>query len=157
MSYENDYAKVGDSGETEMINSYVPSKCRSVLKSSTSWGLREAVYSDIYAYAKRLSFQRQGQFLRNTKYQKAGGSKLRGISRNQIRIGVATDKVNTVFFVEGKGKPSQKITYETFVKHIAPNSTLIHDKEAAHQKLVSAFANPKTLRYREFFAVNTRL
>lgn len=32
------------------------------------------------------------------------GSKLRGISKNQIRIGVATDRVNTVFLVEGKRK-----------------------------------------------------
>jgi hypothetical protein len=64
------------------------------------------------------------------------GSKPRGISKNQIRIGVATDKVNTVFKVEGKGKPSQKKTYETFKNHIAPNSTLMHDKEKAHIKLV---------------------
>ena len=64
------------------------------------------------------------------------GSKLRGISKNQIRIGVATDKVNTIFLVEGKGKPSQKKTYETFGKRIAPNSILIHDKEPAHKKLV---------------------
>jgi len=64
------------------------------------------------------------------------GSKLRGISKNQIRIGVATDKVNTLFLIEGRGKPSQKITYETFGNRIAQNSTLIHDKEAAHRKLV---------------------
>jgi transposase-like protein len=50
------------------------------------------------------------------------GNKLRGISKNQIRIGVATDKVNTLFLVEGKGKPSQKKTYETFGNRIAPNS-----------------------------------
>jgi len=64
------------------------------------------------------------------------GSKLRGISKNQIRIGVATDKTNTLFLVEGKGKPSQKKTWETFGHRIAPKSTLIHDKETAHNKLV---------------------
>jgi hypothetical protein len=64
------------------------------------------------------------------------GGKLRGISNNQIRIGVATDKVNTLFLVEGKGKPSQKKTYETFGKRITPNSTLVHDREMAHGKLV---------------------
>jgi len=68
------------------------------------------------------------------------GSKLRGISQNQIRIGVATDKRQTIFLVEGVGKPSQKKTYETFGSHIAPNSTLIHDKEAAHKKLVKELA-----------------
>jgi transposase-like protein len=64
------------------------------------------------------------------------GSKLRGISRNQICIGVATDKRQTVFLVEGTGKPSQKRTYEAFKSHIEPKSTLIHDKESAHKKLV---------------------
>jgi len=71
----------------------------------------------------------------DVEYNENGG-KLRGISENQIRIGVATDNVNTIFLVEGKGKPSQKKTYETFKNRIAPNSTLIHDKEAAHKKLV---------------------
>lgn len=64
------------------------------------------------------------------------GSKLRGISKNQIRIGVATDKTNTIFLVEGTGKPSQKNTYETFGNHIARNSTLVHDNESAHRRLV---------------------
>lgn len=64
------------------------------------------------------------------------GSKLRGISQNQIRIGVATDKRQTVFLVEGVGKPTQKKTYEIFKSHIEPKSTLIHDKEQAHNKLV---------------------
>ena len=64
------------------------------------------------------------------------GGKLRGISKNQIRIGVATDKVNTLFLVEGTGKPPQKTTYETFGNRIMTKSKLIHDKEAAHKKLV---------------------
>ena len=68
------------------------------------------------------------------------GSKLRGISKNQIRIGVATDQLQTVFLVEGTGKPSQKKTYEIFGSHIESNSTLIHDKESAHKKLVKELA-----------------
>ena len=68
------------------------------------------------------------------------GGKLRGISKNQICIGVATDKQNTLFLAEGIGKPSQKKTYELFAEHIRPNSTLIHDKEKAHKKLVSKLA-----------------
>jgi hypothetical protein len=64
------------------------------------------------------------------------GNKLRGISKNQICIGVATDKKQTIFLVEGFGKPSQKRTYETFRSHIKRKSTLIHDKETAHKKLV---------------------
>jgi hypothetical protein len=68
------------------------------------------------------------------------GSKLRGVSKNQICIGVATDKNQTVFLVEGTGKPSQKSTYETFRNHIKPKSTLIHDKETAHKQLVDKLA-----------------
>ena len=64
------------------------------------------------------------------------GQLLRGLSRNQICIGVATDKKQTICFVEGLGKPSQKRSYDTFKDHIALGSTLIHDKEKTHRKLV---------------------
>ena len=68
------------------------------------------------------------------------GNKLRGLSNNQICIGVATDKRHTIFLVEGTGKPSQKKTHDTFISHIEPKSKLIHDKESAHKKLVKALA-----------------
>ena len=64
------------------------------------------------------------------------GNLLRGLSRNQICVGVATDKTQSICFVEGNGKPSQKSSYQTFKDHIAPGSTLIHDKETTHKKLV---------------------
>ena len=74
------------------------------------------------------------------------GNYLRGLSRNQICIGVATDKKHTVCFVEGFGKPSQKSSYETFKGHIAEGSTLIHDKEKTHKKLVEKL-NLKSVSY----------
>ena len=64
------------------------------------------------------------------------GTLLRGLSRNQICIGVATDKKHTVCLMEGYGKPSQKRSFQTFKDHIQPGSTLIHDKESTHRKLV---------------------
>ena len=64
------------------------------------------------------------------------GTFLRGLSRNQICIGVATDKKNTICYFEGYGKPNQKRSFETFKDHIQPGSTLIHDKEATHRKLI---------------------
>lgn len=70
--------------------------------------------------------------------RKEDGTKYRGLSHNQICIGVATDKRNTICFIEGFGKPSIKKSFETFSSHIASGSTLIHDREAAHKKLVSA-------------------
>jgi hypothetical protein len=66
----------------------------------------------------------------------ADGTKLRGLSKNQICIGVATDKKHTIFLVEGTGKPSQKKTYDAFKSHIEPKSRLNHDKESAQKKLV---------------------
>lgn len=68
--------------------------------------------------------------------RKENGDKLRGISKNQICIRVATDKTRTLFLVEGTGKPSQKKTLEAFRNHIQPGSTLIHDRESAHEKLI---------------------
>lgn len=68
------------------------------------------------------------------------GHKLRGLSNNQICIGVATDKQHTIFLVEGTGKPSQKKTHDTFITHIEPGSKLIHDKESAHKRLVNVLA-----------------
>ena len=66
------------------------------------------------------------------------GSKPRGLSHNQICIGVATDKTNVYCMIEGMGKPSQSKSYETFKDHISPGSTLIHDREATHKKLISS-------------------
>lgn len=68
--------------------------------------------------------------------RKEDGTKYRGLSHNQICIGVATDKAQIVCLVEGLGQPSQKKSYETFKDHITPKSMLIHDKDDAHKKLV---------------------
>jgi hypothetical protein len=64
------------------------------------------------------------------------GNKLRGLSLNQMCIGIVCDKSRTLCVFEGYGKPSQKKTYESFKDHIEVGSTLIHDKENAHRKLV---------------------
>jgi len=64
------------------------------------------------------------------------GGKLRGLSVNQMCIGVVCDKSKTLCIFEGYGKPSQKNTYTLFKDHIAPGTTIVHDKESAHKKLV---------------------
>jgi hypothetical protein len=64
------------------------------------------------------------------------GNKLRGLSVNQMCIGVACDKSRTICIFEGYGKPSQKKTYKLFKNHIETGSTLIHDNDNAHKKLV---------------------
>ena len=64
------------------------------------------------------------------------GKKLRGLSSNQMCIGVLCDKKQTLCIFEGYGKPTQKKTYEFFKEHIISGSSIIHDKEKAHKKLV---------------------
>jgi hypothetical protein len=210
--YDDRHGKVSESGETEMINSYVPCKCpfcggaefvkrgltasgvqrylcvckktfvpttgtifdehklsisewieyclnlfRYVSINADSWNNKNAFTTSRYWLQKLfLTLERvqdsivlSGNVWFDETYYRVrsedvehnkDGSKLRGISRNQIRIGVATDKVNTLFLVEGNGRASQKKTYETFANRIASNSTLIHDKETAHKKLVKELA-----------------
>lgn len=65
------------------------------------------------------------------------GKKLRGLSVNQICIGVACDNEHVFCVLEGKGKPSQGKTWSAFKDHIENGSVLIHDKENAHKTLVS--------------------
>lgn len=65
------------------------------------------------------------------------GSNPRGLSRNKICIGVATDKTNTVIIAEGFGKPSQKMSYDAFSSHIKQGAILVHDKETTHKKLIT--------------------
>ena len=72
----------------------------------------------------------------NEVYHKEDGKKLRGLSSNQMCIGVACDKIQTFCVFEGYGKPTQKKTYESFRHNIVVGSTLIHDNDNAHKKLV---------------------
>jgi len=206
--YADRHRNVGDSGEADMINSYVPAKCpfcasekfkksgrtrsgvqrfmcgcgktflpttgtifdehrisisewmeyclnlfRHVSITADSWSNKNAFPTSRYWLQKLFLTLESVQnsivladrvWLDETFYsvrsedivRKESGDKLRGLSKNQICIGVATDKKYTLFLVEGTGKPSQKKTLEAFRSHIKPGATLIHDRESAHAKLV---------------------
>jgi len=208
MHYADRHRKVEESGETEMINEYVPAKCpfcesmkfkrngysneiqrymcancgktflpttgtifddhkisisewieyclnvfRHVSLTAGSWNNKNAFTTSRYWLQKLFSTLGNVQdnivltdkiWLDETFYsvrsediiRKENGDKLRGLSQNQICIGVATDKIHTLFIVEGNGKPSQKKTFEAFRNRIEPGAVLIHDKESAHRKLV---------------------
>jgi len=207
--YEARHPKLSETGEAEMINSFVPTKCpycgseqfirrgltangiqryscscgqrflptthtifdghkisvsewieyclnlfRYVSINADSWNNKNAFSTSQY-WLKKLfltleSYQysiilHETVWLDETYYpvitsqidRKEDGTKYRGLSHNQICIGAATDKRNILCFVEGLGKPSQRKSFQAFANHIAPGSTLVHDKEAAHKKLVS--------------------
>lgn len=65
------------------------------------------------------------------------GSRPRGLSKNKMCIGVACDTQKIYCAYEGQGKPSQRGTLAIFKDHIVPGSTLIHDEEKAHKRLVT--------------------
>jgi len=210
MRYKTHHRKISESGEAEMVNTYVPEKCpfcssekfkksgytdsgvqrykcacnktflpttgtifddhkisvsewmeyclnlfRHVSILADSWNNKNAYKTSRYWLQKLFLTLESVQneivlsgkvWLDETFYSVISedithnddGKKLRGLSNNQICIGVATDKQQTIFLVEGTGKPSQKKTYDTFRERIKPKSTLIHDKESAHKKLVEA-------------------
>ena len=211
--YEDRHSTVGESGEADMINSYVPTRCaycasekfkrsgrtqsgvqrymcgdcgktflptsgtlfddhkisisewmeyclnlfRHVSITADSWNNKNAFTTSRYWLQKlflTLETVQNGVILRDCVWldetfyrvrsedvvRNADDKKLRGLSRNQICIGVATDKKNTLFLVEGTGKPSQKKTFEAFGAHIERGATLHHDKESAHTKLVRELA-----------------
>lgn len=64
------------------------------------------------------------------------GKKLRGLSKNQICLGIAYDGRYVYARVEGFGKTFQKKTKDTFINHIKAGSHLIHDKEKSHKILI---------------------
>lgn len=70
-------------------------------------------------------------------WRRPDGKLPRGISRNQLCIGVGVDESGkSVFIHEGKGHVSMARTWDTFGSRIAPGSTLVHDLDHSHGKLV---------------------
>ena len=64
------------------------------------------------------------------------GKLLRGLSRNQMCIGVGCDAHASIFQWEGFGKTSSKKTMDAFGGRIQKGSHLDHDKERGHARLV---------------------
>lgn len=70
--------------------------------------------------------------------KRENGKEYRGISRNQICIGIASDGRNVIAFEEGLGKPSGKSTLDAFRDHIESGAVLKHDREQSHKVLAEA-------------------
>lgn len=77
--------------------------------------------------------------------RKDNGNKLKGLSVNQLCIGVATDKKNNIILLEGTGKPSQAKTFEAFGNHIEQGSHLIHDDDNSHHRLIKKLSLESTV------------
>ena len=61
----------------------------------------------------------------------------RGLSRNKLCIAVAIDaRKNMVAVVCGHGKPTSGRIRDALLGHVAPGSTIVHDREKSHRALV---------------------
>jgi len=69
---------------------------------------------------------------------RAGGKKLRGLSRNVHCVFTATDRTNTVLIADGFGKPSSRRVAEALGPHLVPGSTMVDDGERSHSVLLKS-------------------
>ena len=66
------------------------------------------------------------------------GSRLRGFSRNNLCIALGVQEKGPCFAEgAGRGKPSNARALQAYAPHIAPGSTLVHDKERSHAAVVA--------------------
>lgn len=70
---------------------------------------------------------------------KGANDEFRGLSQNQICVGVAMSDGKIFAKIEGFGKTNKEKTIRTFAKHIMPKSHLIHDEDKSHIVLVKSF------------------
>ena len=71
-----------------------------------------------------------------SKKRKRNGMDLNGTSINQLAVATATDGNSSIFIYMKAGTPSDRSVWRAYHKHIKMESTLIHDGEPAHNKLV---------------------
>ena len=94
-------------------------------------------YPETLVFTEKVWFDETFYSVRNEDIMRTDkGNKLRGLSANQMCIGVVCDKDRTLCIFEGYGQPLQQKTYDLFKDHIAIGATIIHDKDKAHRKLV---------------------
>ena len=76
---------------------------------------------------------------------KAGGSRLKGLSRNQRCVYCATDGKAATLVVGGVGKPSRKGAANGYLPHVQGFSHIVHDGEKSHSAVVSATGSTETV------------
>lgn len=70
--------------------------------------------------------------------RKPNGLLYRGVSRNQVCVACAVDaNGNRMAIVAGKGHITSRQCIDTYGKHIAKGSTIIHDGIFSHDRLIS--------------------
>ena len=117
---------------------------------------REKVFSTVDGYQEHLylkdrvwideTYIYDSSLLHDDSYKKK-----RGLSKNQLCIVVAIDcHKNTYAVICGHGKPYASRIFEVLKNHIVSGSTLVHDGERAHDKLIKELDLKE-----EFYKANT--
>ena len=110
----------------------------------TAWEWRHRVFATVDGYQDGLVLRDRvwidETYLVDTDLAHGfGQARKRGLSRQQVCIAVAIDvHKNPVAVVCGHGKPSSKRIKDGLASHIAEGSTIVGDKERAHNALVKA-------------------
>lgn len=96
-----------------------------------------AYYADIAPLSGRVYLDETYYSVRSEDIKRTpDGAKLRGISINQLCIGVACTDERILCIFEGNGRPTKRKTFKSFKDVIAPGSTLVHDKDNTHSILI---------------------
>jgi predicted RNA-binding Zn-ribbon protein involved in translation (DUF1610 family) len=94
-------------------------------------------YPKSIVLADRVWFDETFYTVRSNNIQmKEDGIKPRGVSKNQLCIGVACTKSHILCLLEGTGQPTARKAYTAFGSHIAEGATLVHDEGKAHGMLI---------------------
>ena len=78
--------------------------------------------------------------IESKKQKDKDGKELPGLSKNHLSIASGTDGTSSLFIHMKTGKPSEASCWRAYHKHIKEESTLIHDDEHSHYRLVDDLA-----------------
>jgi len=120
-----------DNRNAETTGGYWLSKIFAVLKGiQRNVVLRGRVYADEKLFDAPYAVKEKAK-------AKTGSSLSRGC---QYYVATATDGEGAIFLVMGRSKPSDRACMKTYGKHIAEESTLVHDGEPSHNSFIDALA-----------------
>lgn len=115
--------------------------CGVTHKTAFEW--RHRVFATVSGYQDRIVLRNRvwidEVYVNDTDLSKGyGQARKRGLSKQKICIAVAIDaSKNPVAVVCGHGKPSTKRIKAALGSHLAEGSTVVHDKERAHNGVIA--------------------
>lgn len=109
----------------------------------TAWEWRHRVLATVSGYQDRIVLRDRVWideiYLNDAELSKGPGqARKRGLSKQKVCVCVAIDvHKNPVAKVCGHGKPSTRRVREALGGHLAAGSTVVHDRERAHEGLIA--------------------